>query len=116
MRLKILLLSCVIFYSAFCGSVQAESPGLAFALSSEKDSYYEEEEIVLKLVIENVSTEEKQIELRYLQPVENKHLYVAEEPFRLDVEFNGSPVERFTNHMPPEPKPCILPTFMSTSP
>jgi hypothetical protein len=80
----------------------------SLSLSIEKNSYYEEEEVILSFTIENLSGEDKQIEIEYLQPVENRFLF-AGEVFHLIVNFNDRLIENFTNHMPPEPKPGIFP-------
>ncbi len=108
MRSKILFSACIIICSVFCISGYCDNPGLSLTLSSTKSSYHEEDEIVLALTIENTSSEEKRVDLKYLQPVEKKYLYVAESPYRLAVEFNGKPADRFTNYMPQEPKPGTL--------
>lgn len=101
------LLSTVLYIS-LCIYIYCDGNELSFTLSSEKSSYYEEEEVVLTLAIKNTSTEETRIDLKYLQPIEKKYIFVEKEPFGLLIEFNDVQVERFTNHIPPEPKPGTL--------
>jgi len=81
-------------------SISCPANGLSFSLSVPKTIYYEEEEVVLNLTIENKSLEKKKIKLPYLQPKENNFLFIGKD-FELCVK--GLP--NFTNHIPPEPKP-----------
>jgi hypothetical protein len=104
---SLLLFSPLLIYFTTCFG----DNNLSLYLSTEKGSYYEEEEIILSLVIENVSDEDKQIEIQYLQPVENTFIFTGG-TFLLTVRFNDDLVDRFTNHMPPEPKPGILPVLI----
>ncbi len=111
MRFKMLLFLCAVLYYPACNHSYCDDHGLSFTLSTEKNSYYEEEEIAIKLVIENISAEDRGIEMQYLEPVERRCLF-AGDFFRLIVEFRGSIIQGFTNHMPPEPKPLILPVLI----
>lgn len=98
----------LIFIFLFAASCLAE--GLSFSLSVPKTIYYEEEEVVLNLIIENKSSEKEKIKLPYLQPKENNFLFIGKD-FELCIEGlpkNESRIPNFTNHIPPEPKPGFL--------
>ena len=75
-------------------------------LSLPKKVYYEEEEVILNLSIKNLSDKSKKIQIPYLQPVEKENIFVGEDVL-LEVKVNGKKLDKFTNHMVPEPKPGI---------
>ncbi|HOK56845.1 MAG TPA: hypothetical protein PKV21_06965 [bacterium] len=99
--MKIIIINFIFFISIlFCENFE-------FTLSSVKNVFYEEEEVILNLKIKNLSKENEEIKVQYLQPKEKNFLFVGEN-WSLEVISNNKKIENFTNHIPPEPKPGEL--------
>jgi len=88
-----------------CTAVFGES--FSLFLSAQKASYSQEEDVFLILDIENISGQTAGIDIEYLQPVENRVLFMGGS-FNLSVETGEGKLGTFTNHMPPEPRPGSL--------
>ena len=77
---------------------------VSFTLISPKSEFAEEESVILHLVAMNDTSAVETLSFHFLQPKEFKWIYVGEEA-RLEILGGPAEMARFTNHMPPEPKP-----------
>jgi len=77
--------------------------GMQLVLESSKDTYQEEETVLLNLTIINDSTQIESHIVEFLQPREKNWMYIGN-IHKLVIK-NIPAMEHFTNHMPPEPKP-----------
>lgn len=84
---------------------------LSFFLSTSEKIFFPDQEIKINLKIKNEGKDTEKIEIYYLHPKEKNFLFVGEK-YILNVLANNEKIENFTNHMPPEPKPGIVPFFL----
>ena len=85
-------------------NVIVSSEDFSLVLSSEKNMYTQEEEVVLVLEIKNISTKTLSVGIEYLQPIENQNIFIGGD-FQLSIKSSEGPLISFTNYMPPEPRP-----------
>ena len=77
--------------------------GMQLKIESQKDIYYEEDQILLKATILNDSSKTESYIIEFLQPRELNWMYIGG-LHKLEIE-EIPEMTNFTNHMPPEPKP-----------
>ncbi|MCL5409071.1 MAG: hypothetical protein M1135_03550 [Candidatus Omnitrophica bacterium] len=92
--------------NAFCllFIISAYGKNFSIVLSSKKSCYMEEETISLNVTIKNISPTSKQLKFNYLQPITDNALFV---PSDFKLKIFKKDIHRFTNWLPPEPKPGI---------